>query len=148
MFLIASKNQSSIALAYASNISDTIVNLKCSQKPIYVKDNQIKFLDSYQKQVSQKIVEADQELLRISKSLSIPYDPKISLAYFHEGQDNWIIKPVYGGIVLEVPDKTIYTIKEIYLLKQIFQKTDQISLNGKYYQTNHSVKQLGPILHE
>lgn len=124
------------------------INYPSLTKPIYSEDDQIIISEQAQKEISAKIFELNKELKTINKLFDIPLNQKVGLVYIHTGQDYWIIKLTYGGFVVDISDYTTYSTEEIFALKKVFEMTKTINIEGKYYETTGSMRQLGPMLHK
>lgn len=101
-----------------------------------------------QHELNYQINLAKKQLQNRAENLSINYTEKISINYLHQGRNNWQLKFTFGGIILNTSEPIILSTERVFSLKQIFEKTKLIEIDGKIYQTTGSMIQLGPILHQ
>jgi hypothetical protein len=116
-------------------------------KPIQIQHRSLIISKNLQQEIIRQIPTLDRQLYEQFKVFSIPLNQKINLVYFHQGQDCWTIKFMYGGYLINTTNETLYTTQEIFQLKQAFGSIDKIDLAGRTYATNGSMQQMGPILH-
>jgi hypothetical protein len=117
-------------------------------KPIQIQDQALIISKKLQQEITSQIPELDHQLQEQFRLFSIPINRQMNLVYVHQGQEYWKIKFTYGGYLLNTTDETIYTTQEIFRLKQDFRSIGKIDLAGRTYDTNGSMQQLGPILHD
>jgi hypothetical protein len=117
-------------------------------KPIQIEHQALIISKKLQQEITRQIPELDRQLEEQFKLFSIPINRRMNLVYVHQGQEYWKIKFTYGGYLLSTTDETIYSTQEIFRLKQDFRSIDKIYLAGRTYDTNGSMQQLGPILHD
>jgi hypothetical protein len=117
-------------------------------KPIQIQHQALIISKKLQQEITSQIPELDRQLQEQFRLFSIPINRHMNLVYLHQGQEYWKIKFTYGGYLLNTTDETIYTTQEIFRLKQDFRSIGKIDLAGRTYDTNGSMQQLGPILHD
>lgn len=117
-------------------------------KPIQIQHRTLVISPQLQQEITRQIPELDRQLEEQFKLFSISINRHMNLVYVHQGQEYWKIKFTYGGYLLNTTDETIYSTQEIFRLKQDFRSIDKIYLAGRTYDTNGSMQQLGPILHD
>lgn len=116
-------------------------------KPIQVQQQALIVSKKLQHEIARQIPELDRQIEEQFKLFSIPINRRMNLVYVHQGKEYWKIKFTYGGYLLNTTDGTIYTTQEVFRLKQDFRSIGKIYLAGRAYDTNGSMQQLGPILH-
>jgi hypothetical protein len=116
-------------------------------KPIQIQHQALVISKELQQEITHQIPALDRQLDRQFKLFSIPIDRHMNLVYVHQGQECWKIEFTYGGYLLNTTDETIYSTQEIFRLKQDFRSIDKIYLADRTYDTNGSMQQMGPILH-
>jgi hypothetical protein len=119
-----------------------------SSKPVQIQRQTLIISKKLQQEITSQIPELDRQLQEQFRLFSIPINRQMNLVYVHQGQEYWKIKFTYGGYLLNTTDETIYTTQEIFRLKQDFRSIGKIDLAGRTYDTNGSMQQLGPILHD
>jgi hypothetical protein len=127
-------------------IFDT-ADLRDPSKPIQIQHQALIISTQLQQEITRQIPALDRQLDRQFKLFSIPIDRHMNLVYVHQGQEYWKIEFTYGGYLLSTTDETIYSTQEIFRLKQDFRSIDKIYLADRTYDTNGSMQQIGPILH-
>jgi hypothetical protein len=116
-------------------------------KPIQIQHQALIISKQLQQEIIRQIPALDLQLDRQFKLFSIPIDRHMNLVYVHQGQECWKIEFTYGGYLLNTTDETIYSTQEIFRLKQDLRSIDKIYLANRTYDTNGSMQQMGPILH-
>ena len=116
-------------------------------KPVQIQAGKLTIAKKLQQEIARQIPKIEQQQQQNSKLLSIPYDRTIGLGYLHQGHNNWKIIISYGAYSIDSSDHTIYSTQEIFRLRQAFALTDRISIAGKTYNTDGSMQQVGPMLH-
>jgi hypothetical protein len=116
-------------------------------KPIQIQRQALIISKKLQQELTRQIPELDRQLKQQSQLFSIPINQHMNLVYVHQGQEYWKIEFTYGGYLLSTTDETIYSTQEIFRLKQDFRSIDKIYLADRSYDTNGSMQQMGPILH-
>jgi hypothetical protein len=116
-------------------------------KPIQIQHRALVISKELQQEITRQILVLDRQIEQQFKLFSIPINQHINLVYVHQGQECWKIKFTYGGHLLNTIDETIYSTQEIFRLKQDFRSIDKIYLADRTYDTNGSMQQMGPILH-
>jgi hypothetical protein len=125
-----------------------ITNCTNPLKPIQIQHQSLLLSQQLQQQIVIQIPKLDRQIQEQFKLFSIPINRRMNLVYVHQGREYWKIKFTYGGYLLNTTDETIYTTQEIFKLKQDFRSIDKIDLAGRTYDTNGSMQQIGPILHD
>ncbi len=115
---------------------------------LQIRNNQLILSPQLQAKLKPEIEKAKRELASLSKDLSLNFTEEIGIVYFHQGRDYWLVKFTYGGIILEGYDDILLPIRQIFALKDTFEKTNCLTIENNNYLTNGYMRQLGPILHE
>ena len=115
---------------------------------LQIRDNQLILSPKLQAKLKPEIQKAKQELADLSVELSLNFTEEIGIVYFHQGRDYWLVKFTYGGIILEGYDDIILPIRQIFALKDTFERITCLNIENSDYPTNGYMRQLGPILHE
>jgi hypothetical protein len=117
------------------------------RQPIQIQNQSVIISQKIQQELASQIPQLDLQLQSQFKLFSVPLNREISLVYAHQGRNHWHINFQYGGYPIDTKDRTIYTTEEIYRIKQAFTLTKKIDIAGRIYNTNGSMRQIGPILH-
>lgn len=115
---------------------------------LQIRDNQLILSPQLQAKLRPEIEKAKRELADLAVELSLNFTEEIGIVYFHQGRDYWLVKFTYGGIILEGYDDILLPIRQIFALKDTFEKTTCLTIENNNYPTNGYMRQLGPILHE
>jgi hypothetical protein len=117
-------------------------------KPIEIQTGKVVISPKLQQVLAERIPTIEQKQLQNFRALSIPIDRTIGLGYRHQGYNSWKIELTYGAYSIATDDETIYTITEIFKLKQAFDSTPNMAILGRNYATSGSMQQVGPMLHQ
>jgi hypothetical protein len=119
-----------------------------TSKPIQIHQRSLVISERLQLEIADRIPALDRQIQEQFKLFAIPINREIGLVYLHQGRQDWKIKFTYGGYSIDTTDETVYTSQEIFKLKQAFTAISTITIAGRTYDTNGSMRQLGPILHD
>jgi|GEM_PF-4813551 len=127
--------------------SDSIMveqeNLQFAQGKIQIVEGKMVIGESLQKELGGEIIQAKKELENLTERFAIEVKEEIGIYYLHQGNDDWKL----DGISLNIESEIMLSTAEIFSLKEYFEQTESLEIEGEKYQTTGWMRQLGPILH-